>query len=123
MKRPTNPTRSIKSHFTSTSQIGRASCREIEKRSDGIRDTSVTGVQTCALPILNSHAGRYGSYGGFSLKKQLAIVVLVSLAVFVAMAQVAPAIAEHQGHETSDEPNEVHQVTFHIDLTDRKSVV
>src|SRR5437762_8901 len=24
---------------------------------DGIRDTSVTGVQTCALPILSGHAG------------------------------------------------------------------
>jgi len=72
--------------------------------------------------VINSHAGRYGSYGGFSLKKQLAIVALVSLAVFVAMAQVAPAIAEHQGHETSDEPNEVHQATFHIDLTGSQQV-
>src|SRR6266566_4897011 len=72
--------------------------------------------------IINPHAGRYGSYGGFSLKKQLSIVLLVSLAVFVAMAQVAPAIAEHQGHETSDEHNEVHQVTFRIDLTGSQQV-
>src|SRR5260370_32678467 len=72
--------------------------------------------------VINSHAGRYGSYGGFSLKKQLAIVVLVSLAVFVAMAQVAPAIAEHQGHETSDAPNEVRQATFRIDLTGSQQV-
>src|SRR5437879_1985824 len=38
-------------------EIGRASCREgvnrwrAAKAEDGIRDTSVTGVQTCALPI------------------------------------------------------------------------
>src|SRR5437016_1329391 len=34
-----------------TLQIGRAACREREKIVDGIRDWSVTGVQTCALPI------------------------------------------------------------------------
>src|SRR5438552_19036371 len=67
--------------------------------------------------IINPHAGRYVSYGGFSLKKQLSIVLLVSLAVFVAIVQVAPAMAEHQGHETSDEHKEVHQVTFHSDLS------
>jgi CHRD domain len=72
--------------------------------------------------IINAHAGRYATYGGFSLKKRLSIVLLVSLALFVAMAQVAPAIAEHQGHETSDEHNEVHQVTFHIDLTGSQQV-
>src|SRR5205809_1107948 len=34
-------------------QIGRASCRERAWKSvDGIRDVAVTGVQTCALPIL-----------------------------------------------------------------------
>src|SRR5437879_2327702 len=37
-------------------KIGRASCRErveisVNAAEDGIRDTSVTGVQTCALPI------------------------------------------------------------------------
>src|SRR5437762_838219 len=35
-----------------STEIGRASCREGgELWVDGIRDTSVTGVQTCALPI------------------------------------------------------------------------
>src|SRR5689334_11042998 len=35
-------------------QIGRASCRERVESAveDGIRDGTVTGVQTCALPIL-----------------------------------------------------------------------
>src|SRR5688572_1293270 len=33
-------------------KIGRASCRErVEISVDGIRDLTVTGVQTCALPI------------------------------------------------------------------------
>src|SRR5207245_2485160 len=36
-------------------EIGRASCREGVEKSmvaeDGIRDATVTGVQTCALPI------------------------------------------------------------------------
>jgi len=72
--------------------------------------------------IINPYPGRYGSYGGFSLKKALSIVLLVSLAVFVATLQIAPAIAEHQGHETSDEHNKVHQVTFHIDLTGNQQV-
>src|SRR5207244_457962 len=41
-------------------EIGRASCRERGERrrgteaEDGIRDDLVTGVQTCALPILSS---------------------------------------------------------------------
>src|SRR5690606_19899551 len=40
-------------------EIGRASCREREMRwegraEDGIRDFHVTGVQTCALPILQT---------------------------------------------------------------------
>src|SRR5437762_9457372 len=30
---------------------------------DGIRDTSVTGVQTCALPISNEYAGKGGHDG------------------------------------------------------------
>jgi hypothetical protein len=51
------------------------------------------------------------------LKKILSIALLVSLAIFVVTVQVAPVLAEHQGHETSDEHNEVHQVTFRIDLT------
>jgi CHRD domain-containing protein len=64
----------------------------------------------------------YGKYGGFSLKKTLSIALLVSLAILIATVQVAPALAEHQGHETSDEDNEVHQVTFHIDLTGNQQV-
>ncbi len=56
------------------------------------------------------------------MKKALSIVLLVSLAIFVATAQVAPALAEHQGHETSDEHNKVHQVTFRIDLTGSQQV-
>jgi hypothetical protein len=55
------------------------------------------------------------------LKKTLSIALLVSLAIFVATVQVAPAFAEH-GHETSDENNEVHQVTFHIGLTGSQQV-
>src|SRR5260370_41252287 len=31
---------------------------------DGIRDSSVTGVQTCALPILRNHAGQISFPGG-----------------------------------------------------------
>src|SRR5205823_7242284 len=31
---------------------------------DGIRDKLVTGVQTCALPILNSEYGGLGARGG-----------------------------------------------------------
>src|SRR5207245_703617 len=40
-------------------EIGRASCRErverevLAKAEDGIRDATVTGVQTCALPIFS----------------------------------------------------------------------
>jgi len=52
----------------------------------------------------------------------LSIALLVSLAIFVVTAQVAPALAEHQGHEASDEHNEVHHVTFHIDLTGSQQV-
>ena len=56
------------------------------------------------------------------MKKASSIVLLVSLAVFVATVQIAPAIADHHGHETSDEHNKVHQVTFHIDLTGNQQV-
>jgi hypothetical protein len=66
--------------------------------------------------VINPDAERYESHGGFSLKKMLSIALLVSLAIFVVTVQVAPVLAEHQGHETSDEHNEVHQVTFRIDL-------
>ena len=52
----------------------------------------------------------------------LSIALLVSLAIFVVTVQVAPALAEHQGHETSDDHNEVHQVTFHIELTGSQQV-
>jgi hypothetical protein len=51
------------------------------------------------------------------LRKILSIVLLVSLAIFVATVQIVPALAEHQGHETSDEQNQIHEVTFRIDLT------
>ncbi len=83
-----------------------------------------SSIPESVLPrkIINPHARRYGGYGGFSLKKALSIVLLVSLAIFVATAQVAPALAEHQGHETSDEHNKVHQVTFRIDLTGSQQV-
>src|SRR5437762_12676958 len=33
-------------------------CGFFFQAEDGIRDTSVTGVQTCALPISNGQAGR-----------------------------------------------------------------
>ena len=56
------------------------------------------------------------------MKKILSIALLVSLAIFVATVQVAPALAEHQGHETSDENKEIHQVTIHIDLTGSQQV-
>ena len=56
------------------------------------------------------------------MKKMLSIALLVSLAIFVVTVQVAPALAEHQGHETSDEHNKVHQVTFHISLTGSQQV-
>jgi len=56
------------------------------------------------------------------LKKTLSIALLVSLAIFVATVQAAPALAEHHGHETSDEHNEIHEVTFHIDLTGSQQV-
>jgi hypothetical protein len=56
------------------------------------------------------------------LKKALSIVLLVSLAVFVATVQIAPALAELQGHETSDEHSAVHRVTFRIDLTGSQQV-
>src|SRR2546428_12342268 len=67
--------------------------------------------------VINPDAERYESHGGCSLKKMLSMALLVSLAIFVVTVQEAPALAEHQGHETSDEHNEVHQVTFRIDLT------
>jgi len=72
--------------------------------------------------VINPHAGRYGSYGGFSLKKTSSIVLLVSLAIFVASVQVVPALAQHQGHERSDTHNAIHQVVFHIDLTGSQQV-
>jgi len=72
--------------------------------------------------IIYPDGGRYGSYGGFSLKKPLSFVLLVSLAIFIATVQVAPAFAEHQGHETSDEHNEIHVVTFRIALTGSQQV-
>src|SRR5207244_6598361 len=72
--------------------------------------------------VINPNTKTYESHGGFSLKKMLSIALLVSLAIFVVTVQVAPALAEHQGHETSDEHNEVHQVTFHIDLTGSQQV-
>ena len=56
------------------------------------------------------------------MKKRLSIALLVSLAIFIATVQVAPALAEHQGHETSDDHNVIHQVTFHIDLTGSQQV-
>jgi hypothetical protein len=56
------------------------------------------------------------------LKKILSIVLLVSLAIFVATAQIAPAVAQHQAPGTSDENNEFHKVTFHIDLTGSQQV-
>lgn len=56
------------------------------------------------------------------MKKAFSIALLVSLAIFVATVQVAPAFAQHQGHETSEEHNEIHQVTFHIDLTGSQQV-
>jgi CHRD domain len=65
---------------------------------------------------------RYGSHGGFSLKKLFSIALLVFLAIFVATVQVAPALAEHQGHETAGEHNQVDQLTFHIDLTGSQQV-
>src|SRR5207245_541224 len=38
-------------------EIGRASCREgVERAVGGIRDATVTGVQTCALPIYTREA-------------------------------------------------------------------
>jgi len=37
--------------------------------------------------------------------------------MFIATVQIAPAFAEHQGHEPSDENNVVHQVTFRSGLT------
>src|SRR2546422_11443220 len=52
----------------------------------------------------------------------LSIALLVSLAIFVVTVQVAPALAEHQGHETSDEHSEIHEATFHIDLTGSQQV-
>src|SRR6266568_3295439 len=72
--------------------------------------------------VINPDAERYESHGGFSLKKMLSIALLVSLAIFVVTVQVAPALAEHQGLETSDEQSEVHEVTFHIDLTGSQQV-
>jgi len=72
--------------------------------------------------VINPDAERYESHGGFSLKKMLSIALLVSLAIFVVTVQVAPALAEHQGLETSDEHNEAQQVTFHIDLTGSQQV-
>ncbi|HEV2118591.1 MAG TPA: CHRD domain-containing protein [Candidatus Bathyarchaeia archaeon] len=56
------------------------------------------------------------------MKKVFSIALLVSLAIFVATVQVAPVLAQHQGHETSEEHNEIHQVTFHIDLTGSQQV-
>src|SRR6266568_4887002 len=72
--------------------------------------------------VINPDAERYESHGGFSLKKMLSIALLVSLVIFVVTVQVAPALAEHQGLETSDEQSEVHEVTFHIDLTGSQQV-
>jgi len=56
------------------------------------------------------------------LKKAISIALLISLAIFVATVQVAPALAEHQIHETSDEHNAIHQVTLRIDLTGSQQV-
>src|SRR5690554_4683391 len=44
--------------------------REVAGAEDGIRDADVTGVQTCALPILNAaiEAARAGEHGrGFAV--------------------------------------------------------
>src|SRR5437764_3013053 len=38
---------------------------------DGIRDTSVTGVQTCALPISIQHTERHGEGWGLERREQL----------------------------------------------------
>src|SRR5947199_6787488 len=72
--------------------------------------------------VINPDAERYESHGGFSLKKMLSIALLVYLAIFVATVQVAPALAEHQGLETSDEHKDVQQVTFHVYLTGSQHV-
>jgi hypothetical protein len=72
--------------------------------------------------VINADAETYGSHGGFSLKKASSVALLVSLALFVATVQIAPAFAQHQVHETSEEHNEIHQVTFHIDLTGSQQV-
>ena len=56
------------------------------------------------------------------MKKILSIVLLVSIAFFVATIQIAPALAEHQGHEASDENNEFHQIMFRVHLTGNQQV-
>src|SRR5256886_12454329 len=50
----------VRASFTSASMINRL-CRSIGfffQAEDGIRDLTVTGVQTCALPIYRAVAGR-----------------------------------------------------------------
>src|SRR3990167_7002805 len=59
----------------SGAEIGRASCRErvelggrrVTKKKEGIRDLTVTGVQTCALPICSSGGGSGGRARGSGL--------------------------------------------------------
>ena len=56
------------------------------------------------------------------MKKTFSIALLSLLAIFVATAQVAPALAQHQEHETSDNHDKIHQVKFHVDLTGDQQV-
>src|SRR5699024_7354230 len=63
-------------------EIGRASCRETGTSTEegGIRDRSVTGVQTCALPIYLDPAG-------------ISLAVVDLLAAVIAQRTLAPPTA------------------------------
>src|SRR5256885_6475666 len=74
---------------------------------DGIRDYKVTGVQTCALPILNPHGvGQRRTHAaaatttvaaatGITLKKLSALRNDVGLSIFVGVHQLAFRSEEH----------------------------
>src|SRR5437879_1240862 len=107
-------------------QIGRASCRErvsgggAAQAEDGIRATSVSGVQTCALPIYNTPL--------FTLRDRRIIRSCVNdhAADFPAGATERPELpsgSERQIRRGETLSADVQRQVQSLPLADRKSVV
>src|SRR5256885_10214290 len=72
---------------------GVCSCLFFFQAEDGIRDYKVTGVQTCALPILKSETG-----GAMTNTRRLARATLALLLLArVAIADPPPNLAQAKG--------------------------